>query len=215
MKKILFVLYISILLLSIGCADVRYEPTNSDNQVSNTTSDVFCSGDELLITSEDGVSEAENSSQDIELKISCYDDFYKQFPEFHGKWEICEFCAHARLFTKTTEYVMDNAEGEILEFSEDGILLFDLCYSQSPYYNSMISMCNKNEICIDGGYLEHEKVPLSEDTSYLYFSLLIYAPELKYSDEKALFAIEFCQINDDEIFIGFDDVFFVAKRISA
>ena len=214
MKKILFVLYISVLLLSIGCADVRYEPSNSDNTVSNTTSDGFCSGDELSIISEDSVREDESSSHDTEPSISCYDDFYKRFPEFHGKWEIYEFCTHATTLPNTVNYVMDNAEGEILEFSEDGILLFDLCYSQSPYSDSGISVYNKNEICIDGGYLEHEKVPLSKDTSYLYFTLSIYTSELEWSEENALSVINVCQIDDAEIFIGIDNVFFVAKRLN-
>lgn len=162
---------------------------------------------------------ADSSSDKYTEKYSSlsYEDFWSDFPEFHGKWIIIKYCTSARVLNNNCEFIFENCPGEALEFTEEGIEFLNNLYSQYSKMPSSLDLYSKSEICSYSGYLEYDKVPLSGSSEkiYEYFTLSIIDENLALNDLDNFNSFYLCIYENDKLFIGIDNVFYTAQRLES
>ncbi len=221
MKKI-FVSFLVFLMcfLLVGCGENPPIDNSSSVDMSDISEETSTEQvDESVSVSEESNEQSEEltesdyyQSDPIISKSYTYEEFWKVYPEFLGEWRITEFCAHSRYVSHTAEYLMNNAVGEVLSMSEDGIEFLGNSYLPHSHLNPTVSIFSKTEIRTYGGYLDEDKVPLEDGVSYEFCCVHIDNPDFEHFEEKAFMYITFCKIDDDTLFLGIDDIHFVAER---
>ncbi|HAN21841.1 MAG: hypothetical protein A2Y15_08065 [Clostridiales bacterium GWF2_36_10] len=224
MKNRILILILSaiFIILLAGCnGDTTSNSITSSNVDTSVGTSVDMSVDTSSSdeTSGDSSLGSDSSSDEYTEKTNffTYEDFWSDFPEFHGQWRITEYCTSARYVEDNWNYIIENCPEEVLEFTEEGIEFLNNFYSQDSEMSSFLDLYSKSEICAYSGYLEYDKVPLSGSSEkiYEYFTLSIDDENLELNDPDNFYCFYLCTFENDKLFIGIDGVFFTAERLES
>lgn len=220
MKKVICLLiFVSILLTCCS-----YEGTiQSSSDVSKTElpeSNIEQTESSIFNTSvsEDPFVEVTSKTESFDESSSSftksydYRDFNSQYSKLAGRWFVKNFCTSAKYVNDDFEYVFSNAINTEIEISPEGIYLWDTLHEPSGANAVLVSLYSKSEIAVFSGHIEYDKIPLSEDTKHEYIEIGLIVPEAM-NGKASISVIYICVIDENSIFLGLDEVFFVAERV--
>ena len=185
-------------------------PESNIEQTENSISDTSVSEAPFVeVTSK---TESFDESSSSFTKLYDYRDFSSQYSKLSGRWFVKDFCTSAKYLNDDFEYVFSNAINTEIEISPEGIYLWDILHEPSGANAVFVSLYSKSNIAFFSGHIEYDKIPLSEDTKHEYIEIFLIVPE-EMNGKASIPVIYICVIDENSIFLGLDDVFFVAERV--